>query len=89
MVSCKAETQGLIIAAQDQTLPTRAYYHHIIMDGTDPQCRICIKYQETVDHVVSSFPEQAKTEYIHRHNNVATYEHWKICKEYDVYAVDM
>ena len=35
----KAETEGLIIAAQDQT--PRAYHHHIIKDGTDPHCRIC------------------------------------------------
>ena len=32
----KAETEGLIIAAQDQTLPTRAYHYHIIKDVTDP-----------------------------------------------------
>ena len=47
----KAETEGLSIAAQDQTLPSRAYHHHIIKDGTDPQCRICNKYQETVEAI--------------------------------------
>ena len=69
----KAETEGLIIAAQDQTLPTRAYHHHVIKDGTDPHCRICNKSQQTIDHVFSGCPELAKTEYIHRHNNVAAY----------------
>ena len=84
----KAETKGLIIAAQDQTLPTKAYHHHIIKDGKDPQSRICNKYQETVDHVVSGCPGLGKTEYIHRHNNVVTYVHWKICKAYNVHTVD-
>ena len=66
----KAEREGLITAAQDQTLPTRAYHHHIIKDGTDP-------------HPGSIQFFLAKPEYIHRHNNVAAYIHWKICKEYD------
>mgnify|MGYP006964531843 CR=1 FL=1 len=32
----KAETEGLIIAAQDQSLATRLYHHKIIKDGTSP-----------------------------------------------------
>ena len=56
----KAETEGLIIAAQDQTLPTKAYHHHIIKDDTDPQCCIYNNYQETVDHIVSGRPELEK-----------------------------
>ena len=61
----KAETEPterLIIAAQDQTLPTRACHHHIIKDGTDPHCRICNKSHETIGHIVSGCPELAKTE---------------------------
>ena len=34
----KAETEGLIIAAQDQSLATRSYHHRIIKDGTNPHC---------------------------------------------------
>ena len=60
----KAETESLIIAAQDQSLTTRSYHHRIIKDGTDPQCRLCGKYEETIDHIVSGCPELAKTEYI-------------------------
>ncbi|XP_067017791.1 uncharacterized protein [Acropora muricata] len=37
----KAETEGLIIAAQDQSLATRLYHHKIIKDGTSPHCRLC------------------------------------------------
>ena len=84
----KSETEGLIIAAQDQALLTRAYQHHIIKDGTDPHCRLCNKSQETIDHIISGCPELAKTEYIHRHNKVATHLHWNICREYNVDTVD-
>ena len=34
----KAETEGFIIAAQDQSLPTRNYKANIIKDGSDPMC---------------------------------------------------
>ncbi len=80
----KAETEGLIIAAQDQSLATRSYHHRIIKDGTDPQCRICGKYEETIDHIISGCPELAKTEYIHRHNKVAAYIHWKLLGVYNI-----
>ena len=36
----KSETEGLIIAAQDQSLATKSYHHKIIKDDTDPKCRI-------------------------------------------------
>ena len=55
---------------------------------TDPHCRICIKSQETIDHIDLGCPELAKTEYIHQHNNVAAYMHWKICKQYEVQMAD-
>lgn len=48
----KAETKGLITAAQDQTLPLKVYHHHVIKNDTDSQWLICNKHQETVDHVV-------------------------------------
>ena len=40
----KPETEGLIIAAQDQCLPTRSYRFRIIKDGTNPMCRLCGKF---------------------------------------------
>ena len=79
----KAETEGLI-AAQDKSLATRSFHHRIINDGMNPQCRICRKYEETVDHIVSRCPELAKAEYIHRHNKAAAYLHWKICRHYNI-----
>ncbi len=80
----KAETEGLIIAAQDQSLATRSYHHRIVKVRTDPQCRICKKYEETIDHIISGCPELVKTEYIHGHNKAAAYLHWKTCRSYKI-----
>lgn len=79
----KAETEGLIIAAQDQSLTTRCYQCHMIKDGTNPKCRVCGKY-ETADHIISGCPELAKNEYTQRHNKVVTVMHWKIFKKHKI-----
>ena len=84
----KAETEGLIIAAQDQSLSTRLYHHKIIKDGTSPLCRLCYRYEESIDHILSRCLELAKTEYIKRHDNPAAYMHWKILKHYNIKAND-
>ena len=80
----KAETEGFIIAAQDQSLATRSYNASIIKDGTSPLCRMCNKYDVTIDHIVSGCPELAKTEYIHQHDKAAAYIHWKVCHNYNI-----
>ena len=83
--SVKAETKGFIIAAQDQSLPTRWYQYNILKKpDVDPKCRLCGRFDETIDHLVSGCPELAKTEYIHRHNKAAAHMHWKICKEFGI-----
>ena len=80
----KGETEGFIIAAQDQSVATKAYMAKIVKDGSDPSCRICKKADETVDHIVAGCPILAETEYITRHDRVGQYIHWKICKHYNI-----
>ena len=84
----KSETEGMVMAAQDQSLATRSYRNKIIKDGTDPKCRMCNNYDETIDHIVSGCPILAPTEYIHRHDKAASYIHWKICKHFQLPAAD-
>ena len=67
----KAQTESLTIAVQDQSLATKLYHHKIIKDGTNPLCRLCNKYDESINHLVAGCPELAKTDYIKRHNNAA------------------
>ena len=81
----KAETESLIVAAQDQSLPTRWYQHNILKKpDVDPKCRLCGSFYETIDHLVSGCPELAKTEYTHRHNKAAAHMYRKICKEFGI-----
>ena len=76
----KAETEGLILAAQDQSLFTRNYQANILRNGASDQCRFCDNYTETVDHLVSGCPVLAVNEYQNQHDRVGQYLHWKICK---------
>ena len=82
----KSETEDLIVAAQDQVLKTKYMQAKIIKNGRS-KCRICGRFQEAVDHI-SGCPELAKTEYIHRHNKVAAYVHWNICRNFDINIPD-
>lgn len=80
----KSETEGFIIAAQDQSLKTKVYKSKIIKDGSDPLCRLCHQFEETIDHLTSGCPVLAKTEYLHRHNRIGTYIHWLLCRHYGI-----
>ena len=72
------------MAAQDQSLKTKNYQSKVMKTTDDPNCRICGKYQETIDHLVSGCPLLALKEYLIRHNKVAKYIHWKLCKNYGI-----
>jgi len=72
----KAQTEGFIIAAQDQSILTHWFQHNILKKpDMDPKCRLCGHFDETIDHLVSGCPEQAKTKYMHHHNKAAAHMH--------------
>ena len=73
----KAETEGFIMGAQDQSLFTRNYQANIIRDGTDPICRLCEDKVETIDHLVAGCPILAPKEYKDRHEKMGQYLHWR------------
>lgn len=80
----KAETEGFIIAAQDQSLFTRNYQANILKNGADPTCRFCDQFTETIDHLVSGCPVLTPSEYVKRHDRVGQYLHWGICRHYGI-----
>ena len=84
----KRETEEFIIAVQDQSLATRSYHNKIIKYGTDPKCRICNEFEETIDHIVAGCPVLAKTKYIQRHDKAAGYLHWRIGKHCQLPTAD-
>ena len=78
----KKETEGLIVAAQDQVLSTNAIKVKIYNQSGSPMCRLCGVKEETVDHLVSCCEKIAQTDYKGRHDRVATLIHWSLCKQY-------
>ena len=66
----KAETEGFIMAAQDQSLFTRNYQAKIIKNGADPKCWFCEKFEEIVDHLLSGCPITTPNQYLQRHERV-------------------
>ena len=80
----RANTEALIMAAQEQALNTRAIACDIYHTVTDPTCRMCKQHRETVAHIISGCSKLAGTEYTQRHNHVASVVHRAICAEYDL-----
>jgi hypothetical protein len=80
----KAETESEIVAAQDQAIQTKYYATKILNTATDSKCRLCQRFDETVDHIISTCPILAKEQYIKRHDRVCAQLHFDICKEIGV-----
>ena len=78
----KSETEGFIIVAQDQRLPTRNFQANILENDAEPECRVCDKHTETIDHLVSGFPITAPPEYLNRHDRLGQYIHCCLCKNF-------
>ena len=79
----KKETEGLLIAAQDQALRTNYIKHKIDkVPGSSPLCRLCRSHNETTDHILNGCPKLSQTEYKARHDKVSVAVHWSLCKEY-------
>ena len=52
----KAEIEGLIIAAQDQYIPTRNYWAKMIKNESNQICRLSEQETESIDHMASGCP---------------------------------
>ena len=80
----KKETEGLITAAQDQSLRTNVMKARIDKSHVSSMCRMCNAAEETVFHIVSECRVHAQTEYKGRHDKLAKVIHWDLCKKYGV-----
>ncbi|XP_044760829.1 uncharacterized protein LOC123318276 [Coccinella septempunctata] len=75
------ETEGSMIAIQDQVVKTRNYSKFILKeDIQSDQCRLCAEKTETIDHIISGCTKLAKTRYIERHNQVAKIVYLELLK---------
>uniref|UniRef100_A0A803THT2 Reverse transcriptase domain-containing protein n=1 Tax=Anolis carolinensis TaxID=28377 RepID=A0A803THT2_ANOCA len=82
----KKETEGLILAAQEQDIRTKAIKAKIEKSADDPKCRLCKETDETIDHILSCCKKIAQTDYKQRHNYVAQMIHWNVCLKYHLPA---
>ena len=80
----KSETEGFLIAAQDQALKTKYYSKKILGQDCDSKCRICHVGDEIMAHLLSGCPVLAATEYIWRHDRIDKYIHLQMCKEFNI-----
>ncbi|XP_068734717.1 uncharacterized protein [Montipora capricornis] len=77
----KRHTEGLIMAAQSQSVRANAIKAKNEKSQDDSRCRLCKKTNETVNHLLSECPKLAQSEYKRRHDNVTKGIHWDICKQ--------
>ena len=79
----KKETEGMLMAAQDQALRTNAIKSRIDKQDVSPVCRMCGKREESIAHVVAECEKFAQNQYKNwRHDRVGKVIHWELCKKY-------
>ena len=54
----------------------------------DSKCRICYKTEEHIKYIVVRSTTLAVSEYSNRHNKLAGYIHWTICKRMGLQVTD-
>ena len=76
----KKETEGMIIAAQDQALRTNWIKKNIDKQNISEKCRMCGERDESVSHIIAECATIAQTDYKERHDNVARIIHLELCQ---------
>lgn len=77
------ETEGFMIAIQDQIIETRNYIKYIIKKpNTTDTCRRCKAAPEHIQHITGSCRAIVQTDYKHRHDQVANIIHQKLAHKY-------
>ena len=66
------------------------HYHqrNIMKQLTDSKCRMCHKAEEHTKHIVAGCTTLEPSEYTNRHNMVAAYIRWMICKHTGLQVTD-
>ena len=79
----KEETEGLIMAAQDQAIRTNWVRHNIDKEDILPSCRLCGEREEIVSHILSECKELAQNDFEKaRHDTAAASLSWQMYQKY-------
>lgn len=83
------ETEGFMVAIQDQVIATRNYLKYIVNDTDVPcdNCRACGQPHETIQHIIAGCSTLAPTEYKQRHDMVGRIIHAQLVKIYGLALV--
>ncbi len=85
----KRETEGMLMAAQDQALRTKYIRNVIDKEDISATCRLCGDRDETVAHIVSECKMLAQKQYMNwRHDKIARVIRWELCKKYNMYHAE-
>lgn len=78
------ETEGFMVAIQDQVIGTNNYRKFIIKDSAieSDKCRKCHQKSETIQHITSGCAYLANIDYLHRHNQICNIIHQKLANKY-------
>ena len=80
----RANTETLIMAAQEQAPHTIAVACELHHTAQDHRCRLCKQQSETVAHIISICSKLTGTEYTKKNNNVASIVYRARCSEYNL-----
>ena len=80
------ETEGFMVAIQDQVIPTRNYRKYILKDPSvnDDRCRFGCGQIESIQHITSGCSHIAGSEYRNRHDAVAKVIHQELALKYQL-----
>ena len=85
----KKGTESLIIAAQDQALATNLLKARVFrVNNHSPLCRMCLKADESVAHILCQCSKLAGQDYLERHNRLASLIHWSLCRVHGIPCAD-
>ena len=77
----KRETESLIVAAQNQSIRTNLVKVKIDKSQGDSLCRMCIKVDESIDHIFSGCSKLAQKAYKRSHDDLGKKVHWRLARK--------
>ncbi|XP_073979863.1 uncharacterized protein [Rhodnius prolixus] len=84
------ETEGFVMAMQDQVIATKAYRRWVLGESlVHDKCRMCNSTSESIQHIVSGCSVLEPKEYLHRHNNVAKIIHKALCSKFGLLKTEV
>lgn len=80
------ETEGTMLAIQDQVIPTRSYLKAIVRDPgvQDDRCRYGCQAQENIHHITSGCTHFSGTDYKQRHDVVGKILHQELAYQHQL-----